>query len=244
MSTKSLIIIPTYNESENVLDIIAAVLELDNRFHVLIVDDNSPDGTAALVSQAQQSEPRIHLLKRAGKLGLGTAYLEGFSYGLKNGFEYLFEMDADFSHNPKDLLRLHEACEINHADLAIGSRYVSGGGLKDWTFDRILLSRMASLYVRAITGMPIMDSTAGFKCYSAALLSKFDFNKITCKGYAFQIEMKYAAFLNGAKIVEVPIIFKDREKGQSKMNGSIITEAIKAVIDMKRKSMRSYYKFS
>lgn len=243
MLPSCLVIIPTYNEAENVTAIIDAVLGLGNNFSVLIVDDNSPDGTGNLVAAKSESEKRIHLLRRAGKLGLGSAYLAGFKYGLDQGFEYLCEMDADFSHNPNDLLRLLNGIITENADLAIGSRYVKGGGLVDWPLNRKVLSMGASFYVRMITGMPIYDPTAGFKCYKAGLLSQFDFSKITRRGYAFQIEMKYTAYLNKAKLIEVPIIFKDREKGQSKMNGSIIMEAISGVLDMRLKAWKGFYDF-
>lgn len=244
MLPSCLVIIPTYNEAENVSEIIDAVLAQGNNFNVLIVDDNSPDGTGQMVENLQKNNSNIHLLKRSGKLGLGTAYIAGFKYGLEKGFDYLCEMDADFSHNPNDLPRLLSANVEQNGDLAIGSRYVKGGGLVDWPMNRKILSMGASLYVRIITGMPVQDPTAGFKCYSAKLLSRFDFNKITRRGYAFQIEMKYTAFLNKAKIIEVPIIFKDREKGQSKMNGSIIMEAISGVIDMRRKAFKGFYNFN
>lgn len=243
MSSKSLIIIPTYNEKENVSDIIDAVLSQDERFNVLIIDDNSPDRTDLIVEEKiKTSNGRLHMIKRSGKLGLGTAYIEGFRYGIKHGFDYIFEMDADFSHDPKDLIRLLNACEIDGADLSIGSRYVKGGGLKDWPFDRKLLSMMASLYVRIITFMPVKDPTAGFKCYSAKVLKTLPLDKIKFIGYAFQIEMKYASYLNGFKIKEVPIIFKDREKGQSKMSSHIISEAIKGVLYMRVNALKGYYK--
>jgi dolichol-phosphate mannosyltransferase len=242
MPSKSLIIIPTYNEKENVSDIIDAVLAQDERFNVLIIDDNSPDRTDLIVEEKMKTASgRLHMIKRSGKLGLGTAYIEGFRYGIKHGFDYIFEMDADFSHNPKDLIRLLNACEIGGADLAIGSRYVKGGGLKDWPFDRKLLSMMASLYVRIITFMPVKDPTAGFKCYSVKVLKTLQLDKIKFIGYAFQIEMKYASYLNGFKIKEVPIIFKDREKGQSKMSSHIISEAIKGVLFMRVNALKGYY---
>lgn len=243
MSIKALVIIPTYNEVENVADIITEVLGQGDNYHVLIVDDGSPDGTVDVVNKFLAKYPeRVFIHQRLSKQGLGSAYLAGFAIGLKKGYDYIFEMDADFSHNPDDLPRLLSACTDQGADVAIGSRYTKGGGLKDWPMDRLLLSKAASLYVRTITWMPIMDSTAGFKCYSAKVLSSLDLSKIKCKGYAFQIEMKYASYLNGFKLVEVPIIFKDREKGQSKMNGKIIAEALRGVLQMKRKAMNGYYK--
>jgi len=237
-----LVIIPTYNEIENIDLIISAVLELEGDFHVLIVDDGSPDGTAAAVKVQQQSNPeRIHLLEREGKLGLGTAYIAGFKYALDRGYEYIFEMDADFSHNPKDLLRLYQAC-ADGADVSIGSRYVRGGGLENWPFDRKLLSYGASIYVRLITWMMIKDPTAGFVCYTNEVLSTIALDKVRFIGYAFQIEMKYSAWKNDFKLKEVPIIFKDRELGNSKMNSSIVSEAMKGVISMRWLGAKGYYK--
>jgi dolichol-phosphate mannosyltransferase len=238
---KALVIIPTYNEIENIEAIIAAVLEQNDDFDILIVDDGSPDGAGAKVKELQGNSNRIHILERSGKLGLGTAYLAGFRFGLENKYEYIFEMDADFSHPPKDLNNLYAACQ-NGADVAVGSRYTKGGGVKDWSNYRLMLSRGASLYVRMITFMPVMDPTAGFKCYRRKVLESIDLDKITSIGYAFQIEMKYAAYRNGFKIVEVPIIFADREKGTSKMDTSIIKEAITGVLNMRLKSFSGYYK--
>lgn len=238
---KALVIIPTYNEIENIEAIIAAVLEQNEDFDVLIVDDGSPDGTGAKVKELQANSSRIHLIERSGKLGLGTAYLAGFRYGIDKNFEFIFEMDADFSHPPKDLNNLYAACQ-NGADVAVGSRYTKGGGVKDWSNYRLFLSRGASLYVRMITFMPVMDPTAGFKCYKRNVLETIDLEKIKSIGYAFQIEMKYAAYQNGFKIVEVPIIFADREKGTSKMDTSIIKEAITGVLNMRWKSLSGYYK--
>lgn len=236
-----LVIIPTYNEIENIHLIIAAVMELDGGFHVLIVDDNSPDGTADAVKENQSKyQGRVHLLQRKGKLGLGTAYIAGFRFGLDKDYDYIFEMDADFSHNPNDLIRLYEAC-AKGADLAIGSRYVKGGGLENWPWDRKFLSYGASIYVRSITWMMIKDPTAGFICYSRKVLSTIDLDKIRFKGYAFQIEMKYAAWKQGYKLVEVPITFKDRELGTSKMDSSIVTEAMKGVIGMRKLGAQGYY---
>ena len=239
---EKLVIIPTYNEIENINLIIPAVLELEGDFHLLIVDDGSPDGTAAEVKKWQAKHPnKIHLLQREGKLGLGTAYIAGFRIALEKEYQYIFEMDADFSHNPKDLLRLYNAC-VGGADLSIGSRYVKGGGLENWPLDRKLLSYGASLYVRAITWMMIKDPTAGFVCYTNEVLSTINLEKIRFIGYAFQIEMKYSAWKNKFKLVEVPITFKDRELGNSKMNSNIVSEAMKGVISMRWLGMKGYYK--
>ncbi len=237
-----LIIIPTYNEVENVEGIIAAVLSQGENFHVLIVDDNSPDGTAMLVEKLAQNNNKIHLLKRAGKLGLGTAYIAGFKYALAHNFAYIFEMDADFSHNPNDLPILLNACKNEGADFAIGSRYVKGGGISDWSKYRLFLSYSASIYVRLITWMPIKDATAGFICYKKEVLEKINLDKIHFSGYAFQIEMKYAAYLNGFKWKEVPITFSDRIKGVSKMNSNIVSEALKGVLGLRIKALQGYYK--
>lgn len=238
--SRSLVIIPTYNEILNISDIIDAVLVQDSSIEVLVVDDNSPDGTADVVREKQQESDSIHLIQRTGKQGLGTAYIAGFKYGLKQGFDLIYEMDADFSHNPKNLLDLKTACD-GGADVAIGSRYVPGGGVVNWPKDRIILSKGASLYVRMITLLPIHDPTAGFICYKRSVLEAIDLDKITSVGYAFQIEMKYAAFKKGFTIVEVPITFKDREKGVSKLDTSIISEAVKGVLHMRWKGIRGYY---
>lgn len=237
----SLIIIPTYNEIENIEDIIAAVLKQNESFDVLIVDDNSPDGTADKVNELKKDTDRIHLLQREGKLGLGTAYIAGFRYGLLSGYDYLFEMDADFSHPPTKLNEMLEAVQ-GKGEVAIGSRYIKGGGVKDWPKDRLYLSKAAGLYARMILWMPVMDPTAGFKCYRREVLESIDLDKITSIGYAFQIEMKYAAYQKGYDLVEVPILFADREKGTSKMNMSIVKEAILGVIGMRWKGIRGYYK--
>ncbi len=241
----SLVIIPTYNEKENIRDIIKAVFALEKDFDVLIVDDNSPDQTAEIVAGMQpEFDGRLHLLQREGKLGLGTAYLDGFRYGLEKGYDYLFEMDADFSHNPKDLMRLYRAV-IEGADVVVGSRYVKGGGVKNWPRNRLWLSYGASLYVRIITGMPVKDPTAGFVCYRRKFLETLDFDKIQFIGYAFQIEMKYAAHLLGFSIAEVPILFVDRERGQSKMNKDIVSEAVKGVLQIRWNSFKvSHYRKS
>jgi dolichol-phosphate mannosyltransferase len=238
----ALVIIPTYNEKENVEAIVRAVFDLPESFHILIVDDGSPDGTAQIVKDLQTDafSGRLHLLERAGKQGLGTAYIAGFRWGLANGYEYLFEMDADFSHNPKDLVRLLAKCRDEGADLSVGSRYCKGGHLENWPADRIVLSRGASLYVAFILWMPIADPTAGFICYRRKVLESIDLDKIRFVGYAFQIEMKYAAYTLGFKIKEVPITFKDREKGQSKMSLKIIREAVFGVLDMRFWGRRHY----
>ena len=235
-----LVIIPTYNEIENIHSVIDAVLGQGPQFSVLIVDDNSPDGTGEVVNILKQKESRIHLLQRAGKLGLGTAYIAGFRYGLSHGFDYIFEMDADFSHNPKDLPRLLEAC-VQGADMSIGSRYVKGGNIKNWSKDRLLLSYGASLYVKTITSLPVQDPTAGFICYHRRVLEALDLDKIKFVGYTFQIEIKYYAFIKGFKLAEVPITFVDREKGNSKMHANIVSEAIKGVLKMRWRRMNGYY---
>ena len=230
-----LIIIPTYNEIENIEAIIGAVMSKDDRFHILIVDDNSPDGTAEKVRALQLLYPnRLFLEVRTEKKGLGTAYIHGFQWALARDYEYIFEMDADFSHNPDDLLRLYEAC-VEGSDVAIGSRYVKGVNVVNWPLQRILLSYGASIYVRFFTGMRIKDPTAGFVCYKRRVLEAINLNSIRFVGYAFQIEMKYRAYLQGFAITEVPIIFTDRTKGKSKMNKSIIREAVFGVIAMRFK---------
>lgn len=242
MSTKSLVIIPTYNEKENVAAIVQAVLAQNQEFHVLIVDDNSPDGTADIVKKMQIDESRLHILERAGKLGLGTAYIAGFKYGLENGFDYLFEMDADFSHDPAKLNEMLLECKKPQVDLVVGSRYIPGGGIENWSKYRLFLSYSASIYVRLISNIKVRDLTAGFICYSRSVLEILDLDKIKLKGYGFQIEMKYAAHCNDFNIHEVPIIFKDRELGTSKMDSSIIFEAILGVLQMKIKSFSGYYR--
>lgn len=229
-----IVIIPTYNEIENIESIIRAVFSLHKNFHVLIVDDNSPDKTADKVEELQKEfEGRLFISVRKKKSGLGTAYVHGFKWALKHQYEFVFEMDADFSHNPKDLERLYEACHFNGADLAIGSRYVTGVNVVNWPLSRVLLSYFASVYVRMITGMKIMDATAGFICYRREVLEKINLDKIKFIGYAFQIEMKYRAYAKNFNIQEVPVIFTDRTKGQSKMSGSIIKEAIFGVISLR-----------
>lgn len=229
-----IVIIPTYNEIENIESIIRAVFSLNKTFHVLIVDDSSPDQTAHKVHELQaEFEGKLFLSVRKRKSGLGTAYVHGFKWALKHHYDYIFEMDADFSHNPNDLERLYEACHSNGADLAIGSRYVTGVNVVNWPLSRVLLSYFASVYVRMITGMKIMDATAGFICYQREVLEKINLDKIKFIGYAFQIEMKYRAFAKNFTIQEVPVIFTDRTKGQSKMSGSIIKEAIFGVITLR-----------
>lgn len=240
--TKNLVIIPTYNEKENIEAIIKAVLSQPTAFDVLIVDDGSPDGTATIVKNLQETFPgKLHLIERNGKLGLGTAYITGFQWALKNGYEYICEMDADFSHDPNDLNRLYEACIKEGAQLAIGSRYKSGVNVVNWPIGRVLMSYFASVYVRLITGMNIMDTTAGFKCYHRKVLETIKLDKIRLKGYGFQIEMKFSTWKYGFKIVEVPIIFTERKQGASKMSGGIFSEAFWGVIKMKISSFFKKY---
>lgn len=232
MTIQNLVIIPTYNEKENIEAIIRKVFSLD-KFHVLIIEDNSPDGTATIVKELQKEFPdTLHILERKGKLGLGTAYIAGFRWALEKQYDYIFEMDADFSHNPEDLLRLLNACEKG-ADLAIGSRYISGVNVVNWPMSRVLMSYFASKYVRLITGMPINDATAGFKCYSRKVLTAIHFDKIQMTGYGFQIEMKFTTWKLGFKIIEVPIIFTDRKQGTSKMSSGIFGEAFWGVLKMR-----------
>jgi dolichol-phosphate mannosyltransferase len=242
METEKIVIIPTYNEKENIEAIIRKVFTLPGAFHLLIVEDNSPDGTAQIVKRLMtEFSEKLHIMERAGKLGLGTAYIDGFKWALEKGYQYIFEMDADFSHNPDDLVRLYEAC-VNGADLAIGSRYISGINVVNWPMGRVLMSYYASAYVRLITGMRIKDTTAGFKCYKRKVLETIDFDRIKFKGYAFQIEMKFTTWKFGFNIVEVPIIFTDRKEGKSKMSGGIFSEAIWGVVRMKWRSFFRSYK--
>lgn len=240
----SIIIIPTYNERENIEKMIRTVMNLGKDFHVLIVDDSSPDGTAGIVKSLQSEyNGRLFIEERTGKLGLGTAYIHGFKWSLGKGYDYIFEMDADFSHNPNDLIRLYKACHEDGADMSVGSRYTRGGKVENWPFDRIFLSFGASLYVRFITWMPVMDATAGFVCYTRKVLETIDLSKIQFIGYAFQIEMKFATWSLGFKIKEVPITFIDRVEGTSKMSKGIVKEAIFGVLKMKWQSFsRSYRK--
>ena len=234
---KKLVIIPTYKEKENIQLIIDAVINLGQQDHLLIIDDNSPDGTADIVKSMQQLHPNeLFLIQRAGKLGLGTAYIAGFQWALANGYEYIFEMDADFSHDPKDLERLYEACHTGGADMAVGSRYVCGGQIENWPLSRKLISKAGALYSKLITWLPVNDATAGFVCYSRKVLATMDLKSIRFIGYAFQIEMKFTAWKCGFAIKEVPIIFYDRTEGQSKMSGKIFREAVLGVIEMKIKS--------
>ena len=233
-TSDSIVIIPTYNERENIENIIRAVFGLEKTFHILIIVDGSPDGTAAIVKTLQQEFPdRLFMIERKGKLGLGTAYITGFKWALEHSYEYIFEMDADFSHNPNDLPRLYEACAVQGGDVAIGSRYVSGVNVVNWPMGRVLMSYFASKYVRIVTGLPIHDTTAGFKCYRRQVLETIDLDHIRFKGYAFQIEMKFTAYKCGFKIIEVPVIFINRELGTSKMNSSIFGEAVFGVIKLK-----------
>jgi len=229
----SLVIIPTYNEKENIEKIIRTVFALPTPFHVLIIDDGSPDGTADIVKQLQgEYSGKLFIEERKGKLGLGTAYIHGFKWALRHEYEFIFEMDADFSHNPSDLIRLRQAC-LDGADLSIGSRYVTGVNVVNWPMSRVLMSYFASVYVRFITGIDIHDATAGFKCYKRRVLEKIEMDKIKFVGYAFQIEMKFTAINYGFKVVEVPIIFTDRTEGTSKMSTRIFREAFLGVIQMK-----------
>ena len=233
-----IIIIPTYNEIENIESIIRAVLSLHKPFHILVVDDNSPDGTAKKVAQLQQEYPnRLFIENRAKKSGLGTAYVHGFKWALSRDYSYIFEMDADFSHNPHDLEKLYDACHLGKKDVAIGSRYVTGVNVVNWPLSRVLLSYFASVYVRLITGMKVHDATAGFMCYRREVLEKINLDRIKFVGYAFQIEMKYRSYAKNFELFEVPIIFTDRAKGQSKMSGAIIKEAIFGVISLRIKKM-------
>ncbi len=237
-----IVIIPTYNEKENIARIIMKVFSLEEEFNILIIDDNSPDGTSAVVQGLMDKYPdRLFLIERTGKLGLGTAYLVGFKWALDHNYDYIFEMDADFSHNPNDLLRLREACLSQGADLAIGSRYVSGINVINWPLKRVLMSYMASVYVRKVSGMPVMDTTAGFICYRRIVLETIDTERIRMKGYGFQIEMKFKTWKYGFKILEIPIIFTDRKEGTSKMSGGIFGEAFKGVIKMKISSFFKKY---
>ena len=242
---KNIIVIPTYNEIENIERLLRKVFSLPRNFHVLVVDDNSPDGTAMAVNRLQKEYGgSLFLLQRKSKQGLGTAYIAGFEEALALGYDYIFEMDADFSHDPDDLLRLHDACLNDNADLAIGSRYITGVNVVNWPMSRVLISYCASKYVRLITRMKIRDTTAGFKCYKRTVLEAIPFEKIRFKGYAFQIEMKFTAWKFGFRLVEVPIIFFDRRAGTSKMSGGIFSEAFWGVVVMKWKSFfRNYQKY-
>ena len=233
-TSDSIIIIPTYNEKENIENIIRTIFKLEKYFHILIIEDNSPDGTADIVRRLQQEFPEhLFMIERKGKLGLGTAYITGFKWAIEHKYDYIFEMDADFSHNPNDLPRLYKACHDEGGDVAIGSRYISGVNVVNWPMGRVLMSYFASKYVRFITGLPIHDTTAGFKCYRREVLETIPLDKIRFKGYAFQIEMKFTAYNCGFKIIEGPVIFINRELGTSKMNSSIFGEAVFGVIKLK-----------
>ena len=230
----SVIIIPTYNETENIEKMIRTLMALEHSFDILVVDDGSPDGTAAIVKRMQVEFPeRVFLIERSGKLGLGTAYIAGFKWALKEGYEYIFEMDADFSHNPDDVPRLYEACAVDGADLSVGSRYVTGVNVVNWPMGRVLMSYFASKYVRLVTGLPVYDTTAGFNCYRRKVLETIDLDAIRFKGYAFQIEMKFVTHKCGFTIKEVPVIFVNRVLGVSKMSGGIFSEAFFGVISLK-----------
>lgn len=245
MSHKKIVIVPTYNEIENISEIIESVMALPGNFEILVIDDGSPDKTSEVVKSHQIVYPeRVHLIERPGKMGLGTAYITGFKHSLAEGYEYIFEMDADFSHNPADLVRLYEACTRQNYDMSIGSRYITGVNVVNWPMGRVLMSFFASKYVQFITGIPIKDTTAGFKCYHRKVLEAINLDKIKFIGYAFQIEMKFTAWKLGFKIVEVPIIFTDRTKGSSKMSKHIFREAVFGVIYMKVKSWFKPYKVS
>ena len=250
--SRNVVIIPTFNEKENIEAIINAVFTLSESFDILVVDDNSPDGTSTIVqglidsgkAQGTEFKQTLHLVTRAGKHGLGTAYIEGFKYCLEHGYDYIFEMDADFSHNPDDLLRLLSACRDEGYDMAIGSRYVTGVNVVNWPMGRVLMSYLASVYVRMITRMPFRDTTAGFKCYSSEVLRTLELDNVKFVGYAFQIEMKFDSWKYGFKIKEVPIIFTDRTKGESKMSRGIFKEAVFGVISLKINSWFKSYKRS
>jgi len=242
--SENLVIIPTYNEIENIERIIRAVFGLEMPFHVLIVDDGSPDGTASKVIDLQNSEfsGRLHLLRRSNKQGLGTAYIAGFKWALDRDYQYICEMDADFSHRPDDLPRLREACVAERVGVSIGSRYVRGGKLVDWPLSRILMSRGASIYVRLVTWMPVSDATAGFVCYNRKFLEQLEFSRIKFVGYAFQIEMKFAAWQLGFKLKEIPITFVDRKEGASKMSTAIFSEAFWGVLKIRWKAFFNSYR--
>lgn len=238
----NIVIIPTYKEKENIEALIKAISSLSIPMDILIIDDNSPDGTAGIVKNLQGEFSNLHLVERPGKMGLGTAYNTGFGWALEKGYDYIFEMDADFSHNPDDLVRLYEACSANGADVAIGSRYISGVNVVNWPLSRVLMSYFASIYVRFVTGMKIRDTTAGFKCYRREVLENIRLHPVKSVGYGFQIEMKFAAWKLGFNIVEVPIIFTDRKLGSSKMTGGIFSEAFWGVPGMKARSIFRKYR--
>lgn len=241
-SNDGVVIIPTYNEKENIENICRKVFSLPKHFHILVVDDGSPDGTGGIVKELMKEFPdRLHIIERSGKQGLGTAYITGFKWAIEKGYDFVFEMDADFSHNPDDLLKLHKACSGEGADVAIGSRYVSGVNVVNWPMGRVLMSYFASKYVRIVTGLKVADTTAGFKCFRREVLETIELDKIRFKGYAFQIEMKYTAYKCGFTIKEVPIIFVNRVLGNSKMSGGIFGEALFGVIRLKIDSLFRKY---
>lgn len=241
--SNAVVVIPTYNEKDNIEPMIRKVFSLSRPFDVLIVDDGSPDGTADIVKRLQKEfGEELHLMQRPGKQGLGTAYLDAFKWGLERDFEYFFEMDADFSHNPEDLVRLYETCATEGYDVAVGSRYIKGVNVVNWPMSRVLLSYFASRYVRVILGIPVEDTTAGFMCYRRAVLERIKFKSIKFVGYAFQIEMKYVAFKLGFKIKEIPVIFTDRAVGTSKMSNNIIREAVFGVLQLKMRNIMKRYK--
>jgi dolichol-phosphate mannosyltransferase len=236
---KKIIIIPTYNEKENIENIIRAIFKLEGAYNILVIEDGSPDGTAEIVKKLQKEFPEsLFMIERKGKLGLGTAYLTGFKWALEKGYDYIFEMDADFSHNPIDVPRLYEACAKDGADLAIGSRYCSGISVVNWPIGRVIMSYYASVYVRTVLGMKVFDTTAGFKCYSRKVLETINLDKVQMKGYGFQIEMKYSTYKLGFKIKEVPVIFIDRKEGTSKMSSGIFGEAFWGVLKLKFRKIR------
>lgn len=236
---RKIVIIPTYNEKENIARITRAVFSLEGNYHILVIEDGSPDGTAAIVKDLMKEFPeRLFIIERKGKLGLGTAYLTGFKWCIEKGFDYIFEMDADFSHNPEDLPRLYDACAKDGADLAIGSRYCDGISVINWPIGRVIMSYYASVYVRKVLGMKVYDTTAGFKCYRRKVLETIDLDKVKMRGYGFQIEMKYSTYKLGFKIKEVPIIFRDRKEGTSKMSSSIFGEAFWGVLGMRFRKIK------
>ncbi len=235
---RKIVIIPTYNEKENIEKIIRAVMALDGDYHILVIEDSSPDGTAGIVKGLQlEFDGRLFIIERSGKLGLGTAYITGFKWSLEQGYDYIFEMDADFSHNPDDLPRLYEACSKDGADLSIGSRYCKGISVVNWPIGRVIMSYYASVYVRTVLGMKVYDTTAGFKCYRRKVLETIDLDKVRMKGYGFQIEMKYSTYKLGFKIKEVPVIFVDRTEGTSKMSSGIFGEAFWGVMKLKMRKI-------
>ncbi|MFN3998176.1 polyprenol monophosphomannose synthase [Algoriphagus sp.] len=245
MDHRKLVIIPTFNELENISEMVQAVMELEGSFELLVIDDGSPDGTATVVKTLQSTYlDQLHLIERKGKLGLGTAYITGFKWALERSYDFIFEMDCDFSHDPKDLIRLYDAVKERNFDLAIGSRYITGVNVVNWPIGRVLMSYFASVYVKFITGLPIKDATAGFKCYHRSVLEGILLDEVKFIGYAFQIEMKFTTWKLGFKIIEVPIIFTDRTKGTSKMSRGIFKEAVLGVIWMKIKSVFSPYKLN